>query len=1126
MRMTRRLAVLFSLIGSLLLLLSAVAAPLSSQVALQPQQAEAAAKVQQSPPTVDPQCLVLPETTQESSLPAANDTATLNVVSPADPDAQAREKQLLRQKRFPEPVRDALRNRMEHRSHKAVLEYHRLQATPPPTDLEPGIVYGRVLLPDGSPAVDALIWLFAVDEEGFRDYDQLEIAFTDGEGVFSFGWLAAGDYIMDVEPPEDAYGVIGVEDIAVSLGYPEAWVDVGDVTLGEATKHIRGSVLLDGTTPVANAEVSAFNVKTWQDAYVFTDENGEFDLGVSGGEWEVEVIQQPGVDWIFTDTPAVVRFAEDDSEETVEIALQVKTPDGYLTGRVLDPAGNPLVFSDDPNAEYNYGASLDVWNMANESYTYAFLNLDGTFRVPVTSGVYDVWVWLDETIYPTYSGPVLDLVDVSKGTVELDDIMLLAENSTIQGTVTDQDGNGVGNVFVDVWQEQGAWEYTQTDATGAYTITVTAGDWLVEPSTTEEVAFLFTGMAKELTVADDETQTVDFTLEAVAGTIAGRVVDPDDQRVTDIDAWAYARLADSPEPVSVEPVIEGRFNLRVPAGAMQVGVFLAPGSEYSFLEEATPTPDSTFASLSRAAAAMLEMLPYEQQVTVQPQADSQVKIVLHPNDARIQGNVVDASGNPVSGIEGDIFVSPVGNNTAWQWSRINPGDGSFEIAVAGGDWKLSYDLFTEDYLPYPAEDLLVNVPAEQTVTQNLELVELDGIISGQVVDEDGTPLANTYVWVSDGVYEFYVLTDEQGYFIAYVPLEEEAGSSGLTATLARRGYYSVQTAVKNCKRRYRGGQLVRCLRDAVRQSSRPRVRSQANTAEAEISQEVGVVLVVRDADAYLVGQVFDADSQPVSGAFVYGYSSDNQNANTETDEHGCFQMQVAYDEEAVVDWRLSARFYDSAAYTWWESEEYTLNTSGMEEVTLAAVDEHGVPLTRNRMQAPLVLKENANKIQAPEMHTFEVERGWSYTLPDGTRIQIPANAVPTEETSVQISIKPNVYLPDNGIYRKVGNGYTFTLYEAQSGKKITQKLKTDAVISFRASSSQQLMDMKDDISSTMPVRYVADTWQPEKSYTRNTNDNSINVKTNVTGTWALVEPQAELSVEPLELFLPLVSKVQ
>ena len=181
-------------------------------------------------------------------------------------------------------------------------------------------------------------------------------------------------------------------------------------------------------------------------------------------------------------------------------------------------------------------------------------------------------------------------------------------------------------------------------------------------------------------------------------------------------------------------------------------------------------------------------------------------------------------------------------------------------------------------------------------------------------------------------------------------------------------------------------------------------------------------------------------------------------------------------------------------------------------------------MTRNRMQAPLVLKENAKKIQAPEMHTFEVERGWGYTLPDGTRIQIPANAVPTEETSVQISIKPNVYLPDNGIYRKVGNGYTFTLYEAQSGKKITQKLKTDAVISFRASRSQQLMDIEDDISSTMPVRYVADTWQPEKSYTRNTNNNSINVKTNVTGTWALVEPQAELSVEPLELFLPLVSK--
>ncbi len=161
------------------------------------------------------------------------------------------------------------------------------------------------------------------------------------------------------------------------------------------------------------------------------------------------------------------------------------------------------------------------------------------------------------------------------------------------------------------------------------------------------------------------------------------------------------------------------------------------------------------------------------------------------------------------------------------------------------------------------------------------------------------------------------------------------------------------------------------------------------------------------------------------------------------------------------------------------------------------------------------------------MHKFKVASGWSYTLPDGTRIQIPANAVPTAEEWVQIAIAPTVYLPDTGIYRKVGNGYTITLYEARSGKKISKNLKTDAQMSFSyANVSQATLAALDDEVAFHPAQYAADTWQLNQSFTINPSTKRIMVQTRRFGVWGLVQKQAELAVEPQveQVFLPIVQR--
>ncbi len=53
----------------------------------------------------------------------------------------------------------------------------------------------------------------------------------------------------------------------------------------------------------------AFNTDDSSYRCAVTDPNGLYTLGVGGGEWEVSVDPMPGAQWMFTQTPPVVRFA-------------------------------------------------------------------------------------------------------------------------------------------------------------------------------------------------------------------------------------------------------------------------------------------------------------------------------------------------------------------------------------------------------------------------------------------------------------------------------------------------------------------------------------------------------------------------------------------------------------------------------------------------------------------------------------------------------------------------------------------------------------------------------------------------------------------------------------------------
>src|SRR5262249_50036956 len=84
------------------------------------------------------------------------------------------------------------------------------------------------------------------------------------------------------------------------------------------------------------------------------------------------------------------------------------------------------------------------------------------------------------------------------------------------------------------------------------------------------------------------------------------------------------------------------------------------------------------------------------------------------------------------------------------------------------------------YLSNPPDRKLVQAIANQTVTQDLTTVRLDGMIEGQVKDETGAGVASAYVWVRGTNFEDYVLTDSTGQFKIYTQLRDGSNYARFT----------------------------------------------------------------------------------------------------------------------------------------------------------------------------------------------------------------------------------------------------------------------------------------------------------------------------------------------------------
>ncbi len=924
-----------------------------------------------------------------------------------------------------------------------------------------GIVHDQ----QGNPVPDswAAIW----------NDDYWEEAIADEEGQFAFRNMPTGDFTLQVGPPWDSQGWLAAPAISVTVPTSSSLVDVGVITLPLALKQVTGHVYYAGTTNgVSNAEVYADRIDAPGFAVTQVEMDGSFVLSLSEGEWylsaepmDAEPIgdkSSENSDWFFPGPPVHITFQEPATVTEVisNVVLEVVTADSVIEGQILCPGeAGPISCAE-------IIAPDDIWVEADDGmYNGVTPDENYHFSIPVHAGWYEVSVYVG---HPNLQGPEDIPVSVGHGeTYDLGDLVLFSDNAMITGHVYNGMGDGVEGVPVAAWRaDDRDWDWTETDASGAYTLYVTGGQWFVEPEPDPDMPYVFSGGPRLVDVAEGGTVAgIDFTLRLADARIKGIAVDENTgQRICDLYGQAWAELAATGDFFSDAEVWNGMFILKASGGyTYNVGIDVPPYEGY--------------------------VSGWRGPVAVEPGQVTTVTIPLPSKDARITGALVDgATGAPVEDAPGAIIF---GDDEYGHWAEAFVGDdGHYEMDVISGTWYLRAWVPPESGYVAAPDPVTVTVQAGEVISQDFEIWPVGGVITGVVLAPDGGPLTTTaFVYAEGespivGYFETYTETDESGNFALYVPTGGYIVGAGLPEyELDARGWMNPQPV------------------------DVPWV--------APDSPATGLELRFRQMDGLISGTITFSPTVNVTvthPAYVWGWTDDG--AWTEADAPVVSGTNIfTYAMPVISDtvWHIGALYEDWDGGWYYESAEVTVPVGYPD----CNVRQDLVLMPGDVLLDPFVISFDGSQMQTIEM-------------PDGVELIIPPGALVVSGT-VTIYILPTNELPDLGAGRAfIGTGYEIWAVD-QDGREITQFNKPVTVI-FPYPPDAVLEAAGVDEAQLVPVYYstLVGDWVLADSYVLDTVHNEVTLHLSHFSKWGVMSPEAAGGTTPLpnKVYLPLVLRNQ
>ncbi|MFP6894915.1 MAG: hypothetical protein VCA18_14260, partial [Opitutales bacterium] len=329
---------------------------------------------------------------------------------------------------------------------------------------------------------------------------------------------------------ETSKGSITLDESSVKVSNPIIY-------LAPPKKTITGYVFDDSNNTVAGAEIVAWREEGGGWSSILSAADGSFELVAGPGKWEVMVYRPHDVkvDWIYDQEPKRVGFKKDSEKESKNVNFTVnKAAGGKVTGRVVAPLGKTW-------ADIYQYVSVDAFDHEGRgNWTDLDLDSNGSFEIPLQPGNYEVSLWVAPEL-KGFGSSEIKFARVGKTSVGLEDFNLESRNSKIEGAVTTDGGKALPNVEVWAWSEKGGWLSDVTNVNGAYSLSVSPGQWKVGfeflPAEDGSAPPYLPAPPKRVKLTNYQSASINFTAKEAGATVKG-VVYAGGKAATDVDAWA------------------------------------------------------------------------------------------------------------------------------------------------------------------------------------------------------------------------------------------------------------------------------------------------------------------------------------------------------------------------------------------------------------------------------------------------------------------------------------------------------------------------------------------------------------------------------------------------------------
>jgi hypothetical protein len=448
----------------------------------------------------------------------------------------------------------------------------------------------------------------------------------------------------------------------------------------------------------------------------------------------------------------------------------------------------------------------------------------------------------------------------------------------------------------------------------------------------------------------------------------------------------------------------------------------------------------------------------EQVASVGISATQYLTFTLTEKNARFWGTLNDPH---------DPAIPPKLPGQVWAWGEgmglsTDIHDGAYSLSVPAGLWGLDYSVPEDsDYVKLVGARYYGVGPGPTRV--DLPVAKKDGVLTGTVLLPGGGPAVGAFAVVEGFSPNILGLT-----------MRAPVGAEGTFSMSLPSGMYIVR---------------------ATGYSDESLINPVAKHVRVPPNGSVSVTLQYRDHDAEITGRVTLSGTTAYTGTVaLFAWTSNGGYNKTTAEVGGVYTMLVT----SNTLWRLAAVYETRDQY--WKARAQV-------PVTITT------PVIRD-----LVLDGPFTK-PAPVSVMFDPTQEQSIELPDGTRIYIPAGAMPVESGNVLLHITPLAGSPHHHNGDVLGLTYAVEAFD-EDGRQITEHFNQDVLIVLHYNPLElRRLGLTEDHLKPAYFSTSTNSWTFPDSYIVDTVHNEISM---------LIDHftrYGALGVEgPYTVYLPIVSK--